>query len=89
MESGTVEQKAGFLINMSNVTLSQYPAGTLSAAENVPDVADPAKGEFFSVQNMREVAITWVEDDPTLIPYYRRYLQPIWGPIENRSLASR
>ena len=89
MESGTVEQKAGFLINMSNVTLSQYPAGTLSAAENVPDVADPAKGEFFSVQNMREVAITWVEDDPKLIPYYRRYLQPIWGPIENRSLASR
>ena len=78
IEQGTREQKIGMMLIFNDGALDAYGRDPINVAANVPaDVVD----------QMREVFISWVEDDPTLLPAYRRYFQRIWGPIETRRLS--
>ena len=77
-ESGTHEQKIGFLLKLEDTALDQYGRDKVNLIANVPaDVVDSLRKEY----------ISWVESDPTLLPWYRRHLQSTWGPIEIRSLS--
>lgn len=79
IEKGTREQKIGMMLTFSDECLDVYKRDPINEAANVPaDVYD----------GMREVFISWVEDDPTLLPAYRRYFQRTWGPIETRRLSN-
>tara|TARA_R100001082_G_scaffold99658_2_gene68481 strand:- start:9729 stop:13109 length:3381 start_codon:yes stop_codon:yes gene_type:complete len=77
-ENGTHEEKIGFLLKLEDTALDQYGRDRVNLIANVPaDVVDRLRKEY----------ISWVESDPTLLPWYRRHLQSTWGPIEIRSLS--
>jgi len=77
-ETGTHEQKIGFLLKLEDASLDDNGRDKVNLIANVP--AD-------EVDLIRKEYISWVESDPTLLPWYRRHLQSTWGPIEIRSLS--
>lgn len=77
-ENGTHEQKIGALLSIEDAALDEYGRDRVNLIANVPPE---------DVDWVRKEYISWVESDPTLLPYYRRHLQSTWGPIEIRKLS--